>query len=34
MYALKGFTLLLVKQGYNDFYEQVRFDKLDEMEEE
>lgn len=34
MYALKGFTLLLVKQGYSDFYEQVRFDKLDEMEEE
>ncbi|MBR5664171.1 MAG: hypothetical protein IKX13_00245 [Bacteroidales bacterium] len=34
MYALKGFTLKLVKQGYNDFYEQIRFDKLDEMEEE
>jgi hypothetical protein len=34
MYALKGFTLKLVKQGYNDFYEQIHFDKLDEMEEE
>ena len=34
MYALKGFTLKLVKQGYNDFYEQVRFDKLDELDEE
>ena len=34
MYALKEFTLKLSKQGYNDFYEQVRFDKLDETEEE
>lgn len=34
MYALKGFTLKFIKQGYNDFYEQVRFDKLDEMDEE
>ena len=34
MYALKGFTLKLTKQGYNDFYEQVRFDKLDELDEE
>ena len=33
-YAITGFTLKFVQQGYNDFYEQVRFDKLDEMEEE
>ena len=34
MYALNGFTIKCVKQGYNDFYEQVRFDKLEEPEEE
>ena len=34
MYELKGFTLKFVQEGYNDFYEQVRFDKLDELDEE
>jgi len=34
MYALKGFTLKFTQQGYDDFYEQVRFDKLDEPDEE
>ena len=34
MYALKGFTLKIVKEKFNDFYEQVRFDKLDELDEE
>lgn len=34
LYAIKGFTLKLVKSGYNDFYEQVRFDKEEDAEEE
>ncbi len=33
-YALKGFTLKITREGYNDFYEQVRFDKLSEWDEE
>lgn len=33
MWAIKGFTLKLTQQGYNDFYEQVRFDKTDDEEE-
>lgn len=34
MWQINGFTLKLVQQGYNDFYEQVRFEKTDEAEEE
>lgn len=34
MWAIKGFTLKLTQQGYNDFYEQVRFEKTDEEEPE
>ena len=34
MYELKGFTLKFVQEGYYDFYEQMRFEKLDEMDEE
>ena len=34
LYALNGFTVKLVQQGYNDFYEQVRFEKEEDAEEE